>query len=363
MNFSLFAKYIKLPLSYYMGRPLFSPDIISVIVSGSCNLKCQMCDFWKDNKNNPPLSADAYKNFFSDVADCGVKKVQFTGGEPLLNKEIYDLLPQAKNCGLSVMMVTNGTLITDKNADFLVRNLDTIYISIDAPNRQQHDKIRGVEGAFQRTTAGIRLLVKARAENSAQTRIIAVSTIVPEGIHDPADMLRLAKELGLDWVVYNPASSVNYGNTRLKNQFSEENTFADSYGEMIKKIIKIMEEPSSRIRSNPFYLECSKEFLRGNKKFINIPCYGGGYNGPILSLKGEIFPCCAWNKSMGSITKKSFSRIWSSPEAKEIRRKVKAKQCPMCHHHTRTFDYIIQSPLLIKNPIKLFKGFKKLSSF
>ena len=66
---------------------------------------------------------------------------------------------------------------------------------------------------------------------------------------------------------------------------------------------------------------------------------------------------------MGSITKKSFSRIWSSPEAKEIRRKVKAKQCPMCHHHTRTFDYIIQSPLLIKNPIKLFKGFKKLSSF
>ena len=262
-----------------MGRPLFSPDIISVIVSGSCNLKCQMCDFWKDNKNNPPLSADAYKNFFSDVADCGVKKVQFTGGEPLLNKEIYDLLPQAKNCGLSVMMVTNGTLITDKNADFLVRNLDTIYISIDAPNRQQHDKIRGVEGAFQRTTAGIRLLVKARAENSAQTRIIAVSTIVPEGIHDPADMLRLAKELGLDWVVYNPASSVNYGNTRLKNQFSEENTFADSYGEMIKKSLKSWKSHPAVLEAIHFILSAQKNFYEEIKSLSISPVMGAGIMG------------------------------------------------------------------------------------
>lgn len=363
MNFALVGRYLKFLSSYYIGRPLFMPDTISIIISNICNLKCQMCDFWKDNKSSPPLSREVYNKFFNDTASCGIKRVQFTGGEPLLNNEIYNLLSDAKGRGLSTMMVTNGTLITSKNSDFIIRNLDTIYISIDAPNIEQHDMIRGIEGAFQKTTDGIRLLIKARAENAAKTRIIIASTIVSDGIHDPQDMLNLAGVLGVDSIIYNPASSVNYGDTHLKAKFTENSIFANKYAEMIDKILRIMQEPFSRIRSNPFYLECSKEFLKGNKKFMRIPCYGGGYNGLILSLKGEIFPCCAWNKSMGNIIEKPFSRIWASKEAKEIRRKIKAKECPMCHHHTRTFDYIIQSPFLIKNPVELFKGYRKLGSF
>ncbi len=363
MNFALLNRYLKIFSSYYTGYPIFKPDTISVVVSNSCNLKCLMCDFWKDNKKDSVLTIQTYRNFLKDVADYGVKKIQFTGGEPLLNKEIYELLISTKEFGLSTMMVTNGTLISAKNVEPLIKNLDTVYISVDAPNEKQHDKIRGIEGAFKKTTNGIKLLVDTRNKHSLKTRIIVCSTIVPDGIHDPEDMFNLIKEIGADWVIYNPASSVSYGNTQLKDKFSDNHISMDRYDSMINKIIKIMEGPSNLIRSNPFYLESSKEFLRLNKKYIFIPCYGGGYNGPLLSVNGEVFPCCAWNKPIGNIKEKPFSAIWESVEAKEIRKKIRAKQCPMCHHHTRTFDYIIYSPFLIKNPLKLLKGYRKLASF
>ncbi len=363
MNIAILSRYFKIVASYYTGYPLFKPDTISVIVYNSCNLKCQMCDFWRDNKNSALTTLETYIIFLKDIADYGVKKVQFTGGEPLLNKDIYELLITAKDFGLSTMMVTNGTLISDKNVELLVKNLDTIYISVDAPNEEQHDRIRGVAGAFKKTTNGIKLLVDTRNKYSLKTRIIVCSTIVPDGIHDPEDMLNLIKELGADWIIYNPASSVSYGNTQLKDKFSDNNISMNKYDGMVNKIIEIMGDSSNSIRSNPFYLESSKKFLRQNKRFVYIPCYGGGYNGPLLSVNGEIFPCCAWNRSIGNIKEKSFSSIWESAEAKEARKKIRAKQCPMCHHHTRTFDYIICSPFLIKNPLKLLKGYKKLASF
>ena len=190
--------------------------------------------------------------------------------------------------------------------------------------------------------------------------MVLCSTITPHGIHDPVKMVELGRQLGVDGIIYNPATSVTYGYTSLKSLLVDNDSVSDAYCDMIDNIIRLMRDSRNLIKSNPFYLAASKEFLKGNKKYYRFQCYGGAYNGPLIAFDGAIFPCCAWNIPLGNIRDKSFSEIWKSEYAKEIRRKIKKGQCPVCYHHNRTVDFVINAPFLFKDFKVLLEGYKAI---
>lgn len=321
-----------------------------------------MCDFWKDSARlTNGITLEESVKLFDDLYSSGVKTVQLTGGEPFLRGDLIDILRAAKEKGLSTAIVTNGTLITQENVLEFARNIDVVYISLDAPDPNQHEEIRGVKGVFERITKSITLLVNTIKDNSLKVKINLSTTITAGGLHDPEEMVKLAKSLGVSGVIYNPASTVYYGNTTLRNSIPEDNTISlGAYCRMIDKIIALMKNPANKIRSNPFYLLASKEFLNKNKRYYKFSCFGGGYNGPLIGFDGTVFPCCAWNVPLGNIREKSFSAIWRSLQAKEIRKKIKKGECPVCYHHTRTFDFLWQAPFLFRSPKLLLEGYKIL---
>lgn len=362
MKLKLLYRYVKIIASYIVGYPLYQPDSVSIIVTNKCNLKCMMCDFWKDaSAAADGISLEEFRRIFKDLKQSGVTTIQFTGGEPFLRSDLIEILRSAKRTGLRTVVVNNGTLINEKNVLEFARNVDLVYVSLDAPEKDQHEDIRGVRGIFEKIRKSITLLTSTINDNALPARVIVVTTITPQGIHAPEEMVALIKELGVNGLIYNPASSVYYGNTRLKSLPSRENIFTDSYDGMVDKIIALMENSENRLRSNPFYLLASKEFLRGNKRYYGFPCLGGGYNGPLIGFDGTVFPCCAWNTPLGNVKEQLFSRIWKSEEAKEARLKIKRKLCPRCYHHTRTFDFLLFAPRLFKNTKTLFKGYKIIS--
>ncbi|MDP2905979.1 MAG: radical SAM protein [Candidatus Omnitrophota bacterium] len=360
MSISLIARYIKVIASYGLGRPLYAPDSVSIIVSDRCNLRCAMCDFWKDSAVTGGISLDEFERLFRDLRSYGVKTVQLTGGEPFLRAELIDILKIARKAGLNTAIVTNGTLITESNVSEFARNIDVVYVSLDSPDQQQHEAIRGVPGIFARILNSLDLLVRVVNKDSLKVRINLVSTITAGSLHDPAQMSALAKRIGINSLIYNPASNVYYGKTTLRASSDRQNMPWPAYDEMINKIIALMREPSSVIRSNPFYLQASKEFMHNNECFYKFACLGGGYNGPLVGFDGTLYPCCAWNMPLGNVKGRSFSRIWRSPEARQVRMKIKKGKCPVCYHHTRTFDYLWRAPLLFKDPGKLFEGYKMI---
>jgi MoaA/NifB/PqqE/SkfB family radical SAM enzyme len=360
MNISLLSRYAKIVVSYAIGHPLYPPDSVSMIVTNKCNLRCAMCDFWKDSAelaNGITLKESA--KLFEDLHSFGVRMIQLTGGEPFLRGDLMDILRAAKGKGLSIAIVTNGTLITEENVLEFARNIDVVYISLDAPDLKQHEEIRGVEGVFERITKSIRLLVSAVKENSLKVKINLSATITAGSLHEPEEMVKLAKNLGVGGIIYNPASAVYYGNTTLRSSIPEHDISSlGGYCRMIDRIIALMKAPGNIIRSNPFYLMASKEFLNRKERFYKFSCFGGGYNGPLIGFDGTVFPCCAWNVPLGNIREKSFSAIWRSLRAKEIRKKIKKGQCPVCYHHTRTFDFLWQAPFLFRSPRALLEGYK-----
>jgi Fe-coproporphyrin III synthase len=124
----------------------------------TCNLKCIHCYTDSEARQYPnELSTDEAKSVLDDLAEFKVPAVLFSGGEPLIRKDIFDLAAYARAKGLHVVLSTNGTLISREVAQRL-KDLEFAYVglSLDSAVPELHDKFRGTEGAFERTMKGFR---------------------------------------------------------------------------------------------------------------------------------------------------------------------------------------------------------------
>lgn len=158
-------------------------------VTNRCNLKCGYCSYDARNDINKELSTNLMKSIIRRVSLNKIQQLVFAGGEPLLRKDIQELILYAKKLIPDIGMVTNGTLITPENAEFLVKNVNKIQVSLDSGIQSVHDSIRG-EGSFERTVEGIRLL---RKYGHSQVKI--TPTVNRFNIDSIESIVHIAKEL------------------------------------------------------------------------------------------------------------------------------------------------------------------------
>jgi len=132
-------------------------------ITRTCNLKCIHC--YTDSaavSYAGELSTDECRAVIDDLASFNVPAVLFSGGEPLVRSDIYDLAAYARDRGVHVVLSTNGTLIdADAARRFVKLQLAYVGISLDSAVPAVHDRFRGVEGAFARTMRGFRHCVEA----------------------------------------------------------------------------------------------------------------------------------------------------------------------------------------------------------
>lgn len=129
----------------------------TIYLTDGCNLRCQTC-YRKVTEAGPcELSTDRWTNFVSKFAENGGKILTVSGGEPLTRPDCPEILAAAKQAGLSVVLLTNGTLITKENADAITNACDEIQVSIDGPDSETNDAIRG-EGSYAKAIAGLKLI-------------------------------------------------------------------------------------------------------------------------------------------------------------------------------------------------------------
>jgi len=129
----------------------------------TCNLKCVHCYTDSEARHYPDeLSTAQAKEVLNDLADFKVPAVLFSGGEPLVRKDLFELAAHARDRGLHVVLSTNGTLINaDTAAKFVELKFAYIGISLDSAMPTIHDEFRGVKGAFDRTMRGFRYCTEA----------------------------------------------------------------------------------------------------------------------------------------------------------------------------------------------------------
>lgn len=115
-------------------------------VTYKCNAFCEFCHFsnheiFRHTKN---ASLEDFKSNVSQLADLGVKFIDLTGGEPLLNKDIAEMAKFARGLNMQTSITSNG-LLYYKFAEKLAGNVNLLHFSLDSPDEEEHNKIRNVD--------------------------------------------------------------------------------------------------------------------------------------------------------------------------------------------------------------------------
>jgi radical SAM protein with 4Fe4S-binding SPASM domain len=128
----------------------------------SCNLRCVHCYYSAEMENNQEMLSTAEAQAMIDgLVAFGVPVLLFSGGEPLLRADLFELGAYARACGLRTVISTNGTLI-DQAVAGRIRDAGFSYVGISLDGMAEvNDRFRGVSGAFERALQGIRHCTEA----------------------------------------------------------------------------------------------------------------------------------------------------------------------------------------------------------
>lgn len=216
-------------------------------ITYNCNLKCKMCPFWK--RSTTDLRIENEKAILRRIYDSGVCAIAFEGGEPLLRKDLCEILNFSRSLPLQTSLVTNGTLLESKIDEIAKYINGGIYVSLDGIEKT-HDVIRGVSGCFKKAIEGI-------SAASGKIPVAINTTIMAENIHEIEDLVKLAKELDVNISV---AVAHEYCNANVSSPTSQE------IREVATKLIKLKKKGYPLVNSVSYFKVIAKE-----KKWICKP--------------------------------------------------------------------------------------------
>jgi len=179
--------------------------VASLLLTAGCNLRCSICRFKATVAGPNECSFDSWRRFLKAFANMGGETITLTGGEPMTSPNFNKIVTCAKDLGLRVVVLTNGTLVTKQNAKFLGKNCDEIQVSIDGPNAETHDSVRG-KGAFKKTISALKeLSVYSSCHLSiAMTPTLTTLPVFQVGLH------RFAEKV---WTDISPNISIRVSRT------------------------------------------------------------------------------------------------------------------------------------------------------
>jgi radical SAM family uncharacterized protein len=277
--------------------PLFSGHKLTY----NCNLKCKMCPFWK--RSTTDLNLENEKIILRRIYDSGVCGIAFEGGEPLLRKDLAEILEYSRSLPLQTSLITNGTLLESKIDEIAPYINGCIYVSLDGIGKT-HDEIRGVSGCFKKAVKGI-------SDASKKIPVAINTTIMAENINEIEDLVKLAKELDVKISV---AVAHQYCNAEMSAPESKE------IRNIAGKLIELKKKGYPLINSISYF-----EVISKNKKWVCKP-----WTTINVSPEGYlVLPCYVKNEyaSTISVLKTSIKDAISGFDWKET------QKCQNCNLH------------------------------
>jgi len=167
-------------------------------ITSRCNLGCKHC-YADAGSAGPEMSTAEARAAISKLSDWGVVVLAFSGGEPLVRRDIAELAKHAFDCGIYAAIASNGVLLTREMCRSLSdAGVKYLQISLDGATPAVHDGFRGVSGAFERAVRGVRNAVASGFFVSIAT------TATSYNLHEIPSVIDLCEDLGVKWfMLYN----------------------------------------------------------------------------------------------------------------------------------------------------------------
>ncbi|GAB7078614.1 12,18-didecarboxysiroheme deacetylase [Megalodesulfovibrio paquesii] len=313
----------------------FSKDKKPVVVwnmTRRCNLKCVHC-YAKalEEQGKDQISTEKGKEIIDDLAAYGAPVMLFSGGEPLVRKDLVELAHHAVSKGMRAVISTNGTLITKEKARELKEvGLSYVGISLDG-GEEIHDKFRAVPGSFQAAMQGI--------ENCQQEglKVGLRFTINKRNVQEVPKLFDIIEERDIPRICFYHLVYAGRGSELINEDLDHTQTRAvvdlimdrtrelhdkgkekevltvDNHADGPYVYFRMLKEDPERAARVMELLQ----FNEGNSTGRGIGC---------ISWDGQVHPDQFWrNHTFGNVLERPFSEIWDDPNI-ELLAKLKDKK-------------------------------------
>ena len=242
------------------------PILCNYYVTYRCNARCAFCNIWQDEKYRqvPDPAAETVERNLAGLRKVGVKFVDFTGGEPLLYREIARVLRAAKNQRLVTSITTNGILYPAQREE-LKGLVDLLHFSLDAAGRERHDARRGVP-CFDRVMESLELVQHDRIKADI------LFTVTTDNFQEIPAVATLAKEHRMVFIL-NPVFSY-FGNPGLSALALEamRKEAQKPYVYVNKGFLRLLEEGGNQVGS-PRCKAVTSTLVISPDNHLLIPCF------------------------------------------------------------------------------------------
>jgi len=273
--------------------------LVSWNTTNQCNMFCDHCYRDAGAKLSDELSTAEARKLIDEIKKAGFQIMIFSGGEPLMRADIFELGAYARSVGLRPVLGTNGTLITPevavklKDAGFLAAG-----VSLDSLVPEKNDAFRKLEHTFERTVQGIKNLKEAGIRFQIHTTVMDWNQDELEDITDFAVSIGAAAHHIFFLVPTGRGANIEAEGLRVV--------------EYERTITRIMEKQKTvSIELKP---TCAPQFMRiAEQKGMTVRFSRGclaGISYCIISPRGNVQPCAYMDVALGNVREVPFDVIW-----------------------------------------------------
>ena len=319
--------------------PLPFPERLSIESSYACNLRCVMCPRHFDDAPQGMFPLDLFKERVLPVLPR-FKYIHLTGwGEPLMNKDLPEMIRLCKEAGVWTCFTTNGLLLKEPlSRKVLETGLETINISCDAAEPEIYEQIRG-KGTFAILMERMAHMNALRKEMGAGTRLEWTYVMLKPNLHQLPAAVRLAASHGFERFTAKHIESV-IERKDLADALWNTKIAPDLTGEWVRKYDETVAE-ARRVAD-----ECSIEMILHPRRYnVEGECIAHPINSIFIDYTGNVSPCCYLNKLdvspymtpeerpresgvLGQLDLKSFVEILDSGQYETFRRQWQRGEMP-----------------------------------
>lgn len=292
----------KKPLIYDFYKEIDFLYKVVLELTYKCNNRCLYC-YNGEYKEKNVLSTEKVKDIIDESYRLGVMHLSLTGGEPLLRKDIVEIIKYAHNKKMLVSLQTNGTLITEEFAKELEGTKHfNVAITVHSHDSEIHDQFTKIKGSHEKAIEGIKILRK----------------------HDIPVKIRYV------------LTTENYDGIDKYDEFARDLDVEVNKSPLLYPTAAGSLEPL-KFRINEEQLNVLME----NKKYYpqKDPC-GAGKTKIIISPEGKVYPCSFYHEELGDINESTIEQIINSNKTKQIQKLFEQpdyckscdmeKNCPRC---------------------------------
>ena len=338
------------------------PSFFSFSNTERCQSRCITCPAWKTpwEVEKDELSTQQWKDTIKSIHDwVGDFKFIFSGGEPFIRDDIFEIAQYAKDLGVTVDVVTNGLALVDKCEQLVDSAFSTIIFSLNSvKDPELHNISRGRKDSFKKTMDVIQKVNYLNKKKGAQKGISLSSVVMPSNLDEIKPLAEFAKNEGIgvcyqlldNGDAFSPPPEVNLDDGGFSTQITDKAILAidemlelknqgypiyngDPQLKAFKQLMFDMKEAAVQLEASPEIqcetnisenCQCNCSDENNVTHIADLECQVGFHNFAINPY-GEVRLCFCMG-AIGSLKEDAPENIWRSDKADRIREAI--KKCP-----------------------------------